>query len=119
LRPPSFRLETSSEFPSFGGGSADGNGGEVISRGKIFISYRRDDDPGFAHALYLRLEQEFGGESLFMDVEGHIEPGDDFEALNDWGRAMRRAARHHRRRLGWFARTCRELGGIVFGIRTI
>ncbi len=54
---------------------AGGGGGEVISRGKIFISYRRDDDPGFAQALYLRLEQEFGGENLFMDVEGHIKPG--------------------------------------------
>jgi hypothetical protein len=59
-------------------------GGEIISRGKIFISYRRDDDPGFAQALYLRLEQEFGGENLFMDVEGHIRPGDDFvTVLND------------------------------------
>jgi hypothetical protein len=52
--------------------------------GKIFISYRRDDDPGFAQALYLRLEQEFGGDNLFMDVEGHIKAGDDFVAvLND------------------------------------
>jgi hypothetical protein len=49
--------------------------------GNIFISYRRDDDPGFAYALYLRLEQEFPGESLFMDVEGQIKPGDDFVAV--------------------------------------
>jgi hypothetical protein len=49
--------------------------------GNIFISYRRSDDPGFAQALYLRREQEFPGESLFMDVEGHIKPGDDFEAV--------------------------------------
>jgi WD40 repeat protein len=49
--------------------------------GNIFISYRRSDDPGFAQALYLRLEQEFPGESLFMDVEGRIKPGDDFEAV--------------------------------------
>jgi hypothetical protein len=54
------------------------------SSGKIFISYRRDDDPGFAHALYLRLEQEFASGDLFMDVEGHIKPGDDFvKVLND------------------------------------
>lgn len=58
--------------------------GEVITRGKIFISYRRDDDPGFALAVYQRLEQEFAGENLFMDVEGHIKPGDDFvKVLND------------------------------------
>ena len=59
-------------------------GGESEAHGKIFISYRRSDDPGFAQALYLRLEQEFGGANLFMDVEGHIKPGDDFETvLND------------------------------------
>ncbi len=58
--------------------------GEVITRGKIFISYRRSDDPGFALAVYQRLEQEFGGANLFMDVEGQIKPGDDFEkVLND------------------------------------
>ena len=59
--------------------------GAVITRGKIFISYRRSDDPGFAQALYLRLEQEFGSANVFMDVEGHIKPGDDFvKVLNDW-----------------------------------
>ena len=46
--------------------------------GKIFINYRRGDDPGFTHALYQRLEAEFPGGDLFMDVEGHIAPGDDF-----------------------------------------
>jgi hypothetical protein len=55
--------------------------GAVITRGKIFISYRRSDDPGFAQALYLRLEQEFGSANVFMDVEGHIKPGDDFEKV--------------------------------------
>jgi hypothetical protein len=51
--------------------------------GKIFINYRRGDDPGFTHALYQRLEVEFPAGSLFMDVEGHIKPGDDFvEVLN-------------------------------------
>jgi hypothetical protein len=34
-----------------------------------------------SRTLYLRLEQEFPGESLFMDVEGHIKPGDDFVAV--------------------------------------
>ena len=44
----------------------------------IFINYRRYDDPGFATALYNNLEKEFGAGQLFMDVEGHIRPGDDF-----------------------------------------
>ena len=47
-------------------------------QGKIFINYRRGDDPGFTTALYMRLEEEFGADRLFMDVEGHIKPGDDF-----------------------------------------
>jgi formylglycine-generating enzyme required for sulfatase activity len=46
--------------------------------GKIFVNYRRNDDPGFTQALYLRLETEFDVGNLFMDVEGHIKPGDDF-----------------------------------------
>jgi hypothetical protein len=46
--------------------------------GKIFINYRRGDDPGFTQALYLRLEDEFTATDLFMDVEGYIKPGDDF-----------------------------------------
>jgi TIR domain len=46
--------------------------------GKIFLNYRRGDDPGFTQALYQRLEDEFTGGDLFMDVEGHIKPGDDF-----------------------------------------
>jgi hypothetical protein len=51
--------------------------------GKIFINYRRGDDPGFTQALYQRLEDEFATGNLFMDVEGHIKPGDDFvEVLN-------------------------------------
>jgi formylglycine-generating enzyme required for sulfatase activity len=49
--------------------------------GKIFINYRRADDPGFTHALYQRLEAEFGAEELFMDVEGHIKPGDQFAVV--------------------------------------
>jgi TIR domain-containing protein len=48
----------------------------LIVAGKIFINYRRGDDAGFTQAPYLRLEDEFAGG--FMDVEGHIKPGDDF-----------------------------------------
>jgi TIR domain len=51
--------------------------------GKIFINYRRGDDAGFTHALYLHLESEYASGDLFMDVEGHIKPGDDFfEVIN-------------------------------------
>src|SRR5262245_33469275 len=45
---------------------------------RIFISYRRGDEPGFAHALYARLEQVFSNKQLFMDVEGGIPAGADF-----------------------------------------
>jgi TIR domain len=45
--------------------------------GKIFINYRRGDDPGFAQALFGRLEQAFPAEQLFIDVD-NIEPGLDF-----------------------------------------
>lgn len=45
--------------------------------GKIFINYRRGDDPGFAQALFGRLEQVFSPEQLFMDVD-NMEPGLDF-----------------------------------------
>jgi WD40 repeat protein len=46
--------------------------------GRIFLNYRRGDDPGFALALYSRLEQSFQTEQLFMDVEGGIPAGADF-----------------------------------------
>jgi hypothetical protein len=45
--------------------------------GKIFINYRRGDEPGFAQALLGRLEQAFPAERLFMDVD-NIPPGEDF-----------------------------------------
>ena len=45
--------------------------------GKIFINYRRGDDPQAAGRLFDRLENAFGAEQLFMDVD-NIEPGLDF-----------------------------------------
>lgn len=45
---------------------------------KIFVNYRRGDAPDSTGRLYDRLEQEFSAKSVFMDVEGHIKPGDDF-----------------------------------------
>ena len=46
--------------------------------GKLFINYRRQDEPGYTQALFLLLEAEFGRDQLFMDVQGYIEPGHDF-----------------------------------------
>jgi hypothetical protein len=45
--------------------------------GKIFINYRRGDEPGFTQALFSRLEQAFSADRLFMDVD-NISPGEDF-----------------------------------------
>ena len=51
--------------------------------GKIFISYRRSDDPGSAHALFAHLKHSFGAKELFMDV-ADIEPGLNFvQVLKD------------------------------------
>jgi hypothetical protein len=52
--------------------------------GKIFINYRRCDAPDSTGRLYDRLETEFARDDLFMDVEGYIEPGDNFiNVIND------------------------------------
>lgn len=45
--------------------------------GKIFINYRRGDEPGFTQALLGRLEHSFPAEQLFIDVD-NIPPGEDF-----------------------------------------
>ncbi|HEX4963153.1 MAG TPA: toll/interleukin-1 receptor domain-containing protein [Thermoanaerobaculia bacterium] len=48
----------------------------------IFISYRRSDSSGYAHALNGRLTSQFGRRRVFMDVDS-IEPGRDFiEAID-------------------------------------
>jgi TIR domain len=46
--------------------------------GKIFLNYRRDDDAGTVGRLFDWLEQAFGNDRIFMDVEGHIKAGDDY-----------------------------------------
>jgi TIR domain-containing protein len=52
-------------------------------RGRIFISYRRGDDPGSAGRLFDALRQSFDPDQLFLDVD-NIEPGLDFvEAIQD------------------------------------
>ena len=47
-------------------------------RKPIFISYRREDEPGYVQSLYLLLEQAFGADRIFNDIEGGFQPGDDF-----------------------------------------
>lgn len=45
----------------------------------VFVSYRRDDRPGFAGRLSEALEGAFGAERVFRDIED-IRPGEDFVA---------------------------------------
>jgi hypothetical protein len=42
---------------------------DLATRGKIFISYRRDDSPGDARGVRDRLSREFGKANVFMDVD--------------------------------------------------
>src|SRR4051812_4579273 len=44
---------------------------------KIFISYRREDSEATTGRISDRLMQEFGPESIFMDVDSMV-PGTDF-----------------------------------------
>src|SRR5580704_14863276 len=51
--------------------------------GKIFINYRRGDDPGHTGRLFDRLQDVFEPRQLFLDVD-NIAPGLDFvRELND------------------------------------
>jgi len=43
----------------------------------IFISYRRNDSPGFAGRLAEALDTAFGADNVFRDIDD-IRPGDDF-----------------------------------------
>jgi len=45
--------------------------------GKIFINYRRGDDPGNSGRLFDRLQDAFSADQLFLDVD-NIAPGLDF-----------------------------------------
>jgi hypothetical protein len=48
--------------------------------GRIFINYRRGDEPGFAGRLFDRLEQTFEPNQVFIDVD-NIPPGHDFVSV--------------------------------------
>lgn len=41
-----------------------------MTKRKVFISYRRDDAAGFAHAIHDRLLENLPKEQVFMDVAG-------------------------------------------------
>ena len=43
--------------------------GTGAMRGRIFISYRRDDAPGDARGVADRLARDFGKSNVFMDVD--------------------------------------------------
>lgn len=47
---------------------------------RIFISYRRDDDPSAAGRLYDALSAKFGTDEVFMDVDA-LRPGADFPTV--------------------------------------
>jgi hypothetical protein len=49
----------------------------TISRGRIFICYRRRDARDLAGRIYDSLVTQFGEDDIFMDVDA-IEPGLDF-----------------------------------------
>lgn len=51
--------------------------------GRIFINYRRGDDPGHTGRLFDRLQDTFDPQQLFLDVD-NIAPGLDFvRVLNE------------------------------------
>jgi hypothetical protein len=45
--------------------------------GRIFINYRRGDDPGYTGRLFDRLQDVFESDQLFLDID-NIAPGLDF-----------------------------------------
>ena len=49
--------------------------------GSVFISYRRDDAPFAAHALYANLARRFAEHQIFMDVQGGVHAGAEFADL--------------------------------------
>lgn len=50
---------------------------KATNRGRIFLSYRREDSSGYAGRLFDHIKQHFGKDRVFMDIS-NIEPGVDF-----------------------------------------
>src|SRR4051794_24284923 len=55
-------------------------GRDDVPDGRIFVSYRRQEDAGNAGRLCDRLKYVFTPERVFMDVDG-IHSGDDFKRI--------------------------------------
>ncbi len=51
---------------------------EANENARVFISYRREDRPGFARAIEGQLAQELGKKNVFIDVDD-IVPGTDYQ----------------------------------------
>jgi hypothetical protein len=69
-----------------------------MAKKNVFISYRRDDAAGFAHAIYDRLTEHLPRTRVFMDV-AKLEPGSDFvhnvkAAVSDCGVLIALIGRH-------------------------
>jgi hypothetical protein len=52
-------------------------GGELKMEPAIFISYRRDDEPGLTAQIHTQLSEHFSPDALFLDIDS-IEAGTDF-----------------------------------------
>ena len=50
---------------------------KTTNRGRIFLSYRREDSSGYAGRLFDHIKKHFGKDRVFMDISS-IEPGVDF-----------------------------------------
>ena len=48
----------------------------MTAQPKVFISYRREDDGGYARGVRDGVAERFGSDSVFMDLK--IGPGEDF-----------------------------------------
>ncbi|HEY5672930.1 MAG TPA: TIR domain-containing protein [Malonomonas sp.] len=50
---------------------------KATKKGRIFLSYRREDSSGYAGRLFDHIKRHFGQDRVFMDIS-NIEPGVDF-----------------------------------------
>lgn len=50
----------------------------MSERRPVFISYRREDEPGYAGWLYELMGAELGHDRIFKDIEGGLRDGDDY-----------------------------------------
>jgi TIR domain len=60
-----------------------GIGRMSVSISRIYISYRRTDTVAYAGRLFDHLSRHFGRGFVFMDIQGGIDPGQDFTQAID------------------------------------